>query len=244
MDGDAVLGDMAEAGVGRAVLVQAIGAYGNDNRYARSVVDAHPGQFVLVPAIDTDGHDPAAEVLALVAQGSVAGIRLFGVHTEPAWLSDGRGRAVWEVAADCGVTVVPTLFPGHLEALATLVTQVPDATVALDHCAFPDLRSGPPYPDATPLFALADCPPVHLKVTSIVLRNAADHGGATLFAERLVDCFGADRLCWGSDHPQTFELSYTEMVALAHDALHTVDAAAQRSILDLTTRRLFWRGER
>ncbi len=242
--GDAVLGDLAGAGVLRAVLVQAVGAYGNDNRYARSVVDSHPDQLAFVPAIDPDGDDPAAEMTELMAEGSVAGVRLFGVHTDPTWLTDGRGRAAWELAGDRDITVVPTVFPEHLAALRTLVTQMPDVRVALDHCAFPDLRSGPPYPGSSALLALAEYPSIHLKITSIVLRDAALHGGTTAFVEQLVASFGADRLCWGSDHPQTFELRYPEMLELARDAVHTIDAAAQHSILDRTARELFWREER
>jgi predicted TIM-barrel fold metal-dependent hydrolase len=243
VDGDAVLGDIVDAGVGRAVVVQAVGAYGDDNRYARSVVDSHPGRLAFVPAIDPDGDDPAEELVALMAQGSMAGVRLFGISADPAWLVDGRGRAVWGIAAANDITLVPTLLRDHLEGLRTLVTRMPDARVALDHCAFPDLRSGPPYPEATALFDLADCPSVHLKITTVVLRHAADHGGTTVLVEHLVDTFGPDRLCWGSDHPQTFELRYPEMVDLARDALHTVDSAAQRSILGLTAQRLFWRSE-
>ncbi len=209
-----------------------------------SVVDSHPDQLAFVPAIDPDGDDPAAEMTALMAEGSVAGVRLFGVHTDPTWLTDGRGRAAWELAGECDITVVPTVFPEHLAALRTLVTQMPDVRVAIDHCAFPDLRSGPPYPGSSALLALAECPSIHLKITSIVLRDAALHGGSTAFVEQLVESFGADRLCWGSDHPQTMELLYPEMLELARDAVHTIDAAAQRSILDRTARELFWRDER
>jgi predicted TIM-barrel fold metal-dependent hydrolase len=135
------------------------------------------------------------------------------------------------------------LFAGHLGAFCSLVEQVPEAWFALDHCAFPDLRSGPPYPEASSLVALADHRSVHLKVTSHVLLDAAAHGGTAALLEHLAASFGADRLCWGSDHPQTVELQYPEMVALAADAVRTLDDAAQRSILDLTARRLFFRSE-
>jgi len=243
VDGDTVLRDLAAAGVLRAALVQAVGAYGTDNRYARSVVDAHPDRLAFVPAIDPATEDPVTELTALITLGSVAGIRLFGVDSEPTWLSDGRGRAIWEVARESDITLVPTLVPDQLAALRTLVSDMPDTRVALDHCAFPDLRSGPPYPAATALFALAECPSMHLKITSIVLLEAALHGGVTALVEQLIESFGPDRLCWGSDHPQTIELRYPEMVKLARAAVYTVDTAAQRSILDLTARALFWRGD-
>ena len=244
VDGAAVVGDLDVAGVARAVVVQAVGAYGSDNRYARSVVDTQPDRLVLVPAVDLEGADPAAELVLLMEEGSMAGVRLFGIGLDGSWLSDGRGRAIWELAAISAITVVPTLFQRDLPALRALAGQVPDAQVALDHCGFPDLRSGPPYRDAAELFALAHYPSIHLKITSVVLRDASFHGGATPLAERLLASFGPDRLCWGSDHPQSFELSYSEMLALARDALRTADANAWQSVLDGTARRLFWREER
>lgn len=240
VDGDAVLDDLATAGVGRAVVVQAFGPYGDDNAYARSVVDAHPDRLAFVPAVDPDADDPVADLDALLAQGPVAGVRLFGVHAEPAWLHDGRGRALVEAAADHRIPVVPALFPAHLDGLRTLVTEVPGARVVLDHCGFPDLRPGPPYPKAAPLFALAEFPSVHLKVTSVVLLDAGGHGGTRPFTERLVESFGPERLCWGSDHPQSFELAYSEMLGLARGAISGLDPSAQESMLDGTARRLFW----
>jgi L-fuconolactonase len=243
VDGGAVVGDLDAAGVARAVVVQAVGAYGSDNRYARSVVDAQPERLAFVPAVDLASADPAADLALLTEEGPVAGVRLFGIGVDGSWLGDGRGRAIWDLAAASGITLVPTVFPGDLPALRALAGQVPDAWVALDHCGFPDLRSGPPYRDAFELFALAHFPSIHLKVTSVVLRLATTHGGATALAERLLASFGPDRLCWGSDNPQTFELSYPEMLALACDALRTADADARRSVLDGTARRLFWREE-
>jgi L-fuconolactonase len=223
--------------------VLAVGAYGSDNRYARSVVDTQPERLAFVPAVDLESADPAADLALLVEEGPVAGVRLFGIGSDGSWLGDGRGRAVWELAAASGITVVPTVFPRDLPALGALAGQVPDAWVALDHCGFPDLRSGPPYREAIELFALAHCPSIHLKMTSVVLRVATAHGGATALAERLLASFGPGRLCWGSDHPQTLELPYPGMLALACDALRTADADARQSVLDGTARRLFWRDE-
>jgi len=243
VDGHAVVGDLDAAGVARAVVVQAVGAYGFDNRFARSVVDTQSERFAFVPAVDLEGADPAADLALLVEEGPVAGVRVFGIGMDGSWLGDGRGRAVWELAAASGITVVPTVFPRDLPALRALAGQVPDALVALDHCGFPDLRGGPPYRNAIELFELAHCPSIHLKITSVVLRVATANGGTTALAERLLASFGPRRLCWGSDNPQTLELSYPEMLALACDALRTADADARQLILDGTARRLFWRDE-
>lgn len=235
--------DLEFAGVERAVMVQAVGPYGNDNRYAQEVVAASAGRYALVVAIDTDGDDPAAELARLVDEGPVAGVRIAAFAGDAPWLTDGRGAAIWDAAAGCGINLVVACLAPHVPSLAELVRRRPDVTVALDHCAFPDLAGGPPYERAASLFDLCELSAVHLKVTTIGLREAERAGGAAAFVTSLVDAFGADRICWGSDHPQTYEVPYAHMVQLAMEATHSLDAAARAAVLDTTARRL-WFGSR
>lgn len=242
VDIDAVSRDLDGAGVGRAVVVQAVGAYGNDNRYARDAAATDPDRFAFVAALDPDGDDPAGELQALLADGPMAGVRVFGVHGEPRWLTDGRGAAIWEVAAEAGISIVPTLFPAHLDALAGLVARQPAVDVALDHCAFPDLSNGPPYEHASPLRALASLSSVNLKLTTIVLLDAANHGGAVPLVQTLVEWFGAGRVGWGSDHPQSLECSYPEMVHLVRDAASGLDDDDRHAVLGGTATRLWFGG--
>jgi predicted TIM-barrel fold metal-dependent hydrolase len=240
VDATQVTRDLDAAGVDRAVIVQAVGPYGNDNRYAHEVVAASGGRFALVVAIDTDGDDPATELTDLVARGTVGGVRIAAFAGDAPWLTDGRGAAIWDAAAECGTNLVVACLAHHVPALAALVRRRPDVIVVLDHCAFPNLDGGPPYERAAPLLDLADHDAVHLKVTTIVLRAAESAGGAQAFVATLVDTFGAGRVCWGSDHPQTYEVAYEEMVQLASDASGALDADARSALLDTTARRLWF----
>jgi len=240
VDAAQVTGDLDAAGVERAVIVQAVGPYGNDNRYAREAVEASDGRFALVVAIDTDADDPAAELTALVAAGGVAGVRAAAFAGAAPWLTDGRGAAIWDAAADCGTNLVVACLAPHVPAVADLVHRCPDVTVALDHCAFPDLDGGPPYDRAASLLELAGADAIHLKVSTIVLRDAEGAGGAAALVTTLVDVFGAHRVCWGSDHPQTFELGYSQMVQLASEATAALDAEDRDAVLDTTARRLWF----
>src|SRR5262249_16795404 len=140
--------DLTAAGVDGGVIVQAVGPYGNDNRYARDAAALDPRRFAFVGAIDPTGPDPGAELAALVSAGGVGGVRVFAFGADAQWLTDGRGDAIWAAAARCGVTIIAALFPEHLEALTRLVPAEPDVIVALDHLAFPDLSGGSPYPRA------------------------------------------------------------------------------------------------
>jgi predicted TIM-barrel fold metal-dependent hydrolase len=242
VDAEQVTRDLDAAGVDRAVIVQAVGPYGNDNGYVQEVAAASAGRFAVVVAIDSDGDDPAAELARLVDRGNVAGVRVAAFAGDAPWLTDGRGAAIWDAAADRGTNLVVACLAHHVPAVGELVRSRPDVTVALDHCAFPDLDGGLPYRRAAALFELAALPDVHLKLTTIVLRDADGSGDARALVARLVDAFGADRVCWGSDHPQTYELRYDQMVALARRATDMLDPAARAAVLDTTARRLWFGG--
>jgi L-fucono-1,5-lactonase len=243
LDGEQITRDLNAAGVDRAVIVQAVGPYGNDNRYAQQVVADAEGRFALVAAIDTDADDPAAELSVLADGSHVAGVRVTAFAGDAPWLTDGRGAAIWDAAAARGASLVVACFAHHLSAVGRLASTRPDVVVALDHCAFPELDGGPPYRRAAPLLELADLPAIHLKVTTIVLRDAEHAGGAGTLVANLVETFGAGRVCWGSDHPQTFELNYQQMVQLALRATAELDSDARAAVLSTTALGL-WFGNR
>ena len=184
---------MDRAGVERAVVVQAVGPHGFDNTYAAAAVAAHPGRLAFGAAVEPGEPAPPG----------CAGVRLFGVAGDDAWLDDGRGAATWPTAP----TIVVTLFRDALPRLRRLVEAHPGVPVAIDHCGFPD-------GDLGPVLALADLPPVHLKVSSHVLAPEPDPAA---FVARLTEAYGPDRLCWGSDHPQHGG-DYGELVALGRRA--------------------------
>ena len=232
-----LLAAMDDAGVDAAVLVQFVGGYGYDCRYAADAARQHTGRLALVGAVDMEGPDPAAALRALAEATPATAVRLFGVGTETAtadWLHDGRAAAVWAAAADTGIGVVATIWGRDLHHLRPLVESTPDVPVAVDHCGFLDLAGGEEA--AAPLLALADLPAVHVKVSSHVLGPLADPAAAV---DLLVDRFGADRVAWGSDYPQT-EGSYAAMVALARRAVADLPPDQQAAVLGATARRLWF----
>ncbi len=91
----------------------------------------------------------------------------------------------------------------------------------------------------SPLFALAGEANLFCKVSSIVLDSAGEQ--PELFVARLVSCFGAARVMWGSDFSQTHDRSYLELVALARRAFGGLSEAEQRQCFVETPRSL-WSG--
>jgi predicted TIM-barrel fold metal-dependent hydrolase len=226
------------AGVDRAVLVQAHGAYGSDNTYVLDSLRVAPDRFVGVVIVDPA--DPAAptRLRELAAVPGCHGVRLFGIGAQPPrWFDGDEGVALWDVAVERDLRIVATLLVPDLPRLAAMLARHPGVPVVLDHCGFPDLEDGPPFGGADDLLALADHPGLHLKVTSHVLEGAGPHAGA--FVELLADRFGAERLVWGSDYPQTHDRTYAELVTLGRDACAGLSLPDQARVLGENALRLW-----
>ncbi len=230
--GAALVATIARAGVDRAVVVQAVGPYGYDCRCATDAARVDPDRLALVVAVDPESPAPGDDLRAVARIAPVAGVRVFSVGGAPqAWLTDGRAASVWEAAGDLGITVVPTVMPPSLAAVGALVAANPDVAVALDHAGFPEL----PLTDDSPVLALAESRAVHLKVSSHLLEAAPDPAA---LVGRLAAAFG-ERLCWGSDYPQT-SLDYPALLGLGRAAAARLTPAERDAFLGGTAVRLGW----
>ena len=216
---EGLLAEAATAGVDRVVFVQAMGAYGYDNTYCADAARAHPERATSVAIVDPGASDPGADLTHWVRERGMRGVRVFAIGGDEAFLDGEAGDAMFATAGVLGIPVVVATLSTGLARLARVVRRHPEVPVALDHCGFPDLRGGPPYAAAAPLFALAEHPSLHLKVSGLILGQVEAAGGRPAdVVARLADAFGARRLLWGSDHPQTHDRSYTDLVRLCRDA--------------------------
>ena len=228
LDTDSLLAALDACGTGRAVVVQAVGAYAYDNSYVLDSVAERRDRLRAVAAPDMDGPGFEEEIRTLAARPGVAGVRLFGVAPGSTWALDrGRAAAALAAAQAAGVAVVLTVFSHHLDGLAPVVADHPRVAVALDHCGFPELVAGGLGPGA-PVLRWAGLPRVTLKVSSHVLLEAG--GREAVLVEQLAGAFGADRLMWGSDYPQTGS-DYGKLRDLAAAACRGLSASERAAFL-------------
>jgi len=230
-------GAMDASGVAQAVLVQGVGAYTYDNRYAADAAREAPERFVSACAIDVEARDAVEVADEWIRVQGMQGIRLFALSREgPSWLTDKRTFPVWHRAADLDAHIIITILPHQLDELDRVLTHFPETNVSLDHCAFamPDPAS------RARLYSLARHPNLHLKVSTHNLDDAARSSeGLNGLVQELVNTFGADRMMWGSDYCQTHDRTYPELVALAREAFSCLSASDRRACLSGTARRLW-----
>jgi predicted TIM-barrel fold metal-dependent hydrolase len=238
IDADGMLAAMDAAGIARTVLVTPSTAYSYDNACVADAAAAHPARFAFVGAIDVRATHVADEIARWSARG-MRGFRLFAGGGIPegdgAWLVDPATFPAWEAAREHRQTISIHCAFGSLPRVRALLERFPAVDVALDHCALPPVD----IDAAAPLFALADYPRLHLKVSSRNLAApAAPPGGPGAFVRRAVATFGAARIAWASNYPSSAGPLAT-LLGAARAATAELSVADRAAIFSATARRLY-----
>ncbi|GHH77195.1 metal-dependent hydrolase [Streptomyces sulfonofaciens] len=234
VDIDGLVRALDQAGIARAVVVQASTVYGHDNRYVVQALRAHPDRFAGVYSIDAMAEDAVARIEHWQGQG-LSGFRLFTTGTtmpgQADWLGHESSYPAWAHAEEHGIPVCLQMTIQGLPALRRLLERFPGVRVLLDHCARPDLSDGRPYRRAKDLFELAAFPGVHLKLTHRALAASAE-GASTpaQFLADLVAAYGAGRIAWGSNFPAA-DGTAADILAEARGMMSSLPKADQEMIL-------------
>jgi L-fuconolactonase len=242
VDIDGLVRALDQAGIAKAVVVQASTVYGHDNRYVVEAVRTHPDRFVGVYSIDALAPDAVARIRHWQGEG-LSGFRLFTTGTtmpgQGDWLGHEDSFPAWAHAEEQDIPVCLQMTIQGLPALRRLLERFPGVRVLLDHCARPDLSDGKPFRAARALFELAEFPGVHLKLTHRAL--AASAAGASTpadFLAELVGAYGAGRIAWGSNFPAA-EGTPAGILAEAREAVASLSEVDQEQVFGGTAAKFY-----
>ena len=139
------------------------------------------------------------------------------LHTQPDALSQGSTfteniRSLSEYGLSFDLCVLARQLPIALE----LIRKCPDIHFILDHCGNPPVKQGTLEPWRAYVSEIADCPNVVCKVSGLVA-NADPEKWTPVdlrpFLEHAFECFGWERVLFGSDWPVcTLVASYRRWV--------------------------------
>lgn len=230
---------MDGAGVDRAILVQAFGAYRYDNTYHADSAALNAERTVAICIVDPFSSDAPEALSYWITERGVRGLRLFLVEA----LDDPRTFPVWERARALAIPVC--VFNGitsDLERIAKLRTtaaRFPEVPVALDHM-FGWSGTGAPRAEVTQgLFDLAALPNIYMKfsTTNLAPFDGLDDSEKDMF-RRILDAFTPQRLMWGSNYPAS-EGSYGDMANLGRRSLPFLSENDRRWLLADTALKLW-----
>ncbi|GGB03415.1 amidohydrolase [Brucella endophytica] len=103
-----------------------------------------------------------------------------------------------------GLTFDLCVLPHQIPRAAVLADLAPGTQFILDHCGVPAIAAGEKHPWREHIADIARRPNVTAKISGVIAYADAEAWDvATLapYVEHVVDCFGWDRIVWGSDWP-------------------------------------------
>ncbi len=233
---------MDAAGVAKAAVVHSSTCYGYDNSYVIDSVAKHKDRLAAVGSIDLLEDGAAAQLDALVERG-MTGLRIFlGGSTadfDASGLTDPRSFPTWERCAALGLSICIQVDPPGLPEVITMAKRFPTVKIILDHLGRPDVLDGPPYNNAASLFDIASLPNIYLKLTPRIMADVVK-GKATpeTFFPKVVAAFGAKRLAWGSNFPNS-PGTMAEILATAKARLASLSSDDQARIFGGTALTLY-----
>ena len=127
------------------------------------------------------------------------------------------------------------LFPRHLPIAIDVVRRFPEQPFVLDHIAKPFIKEGRLEPWEREIRTLASFDNVCCKVSGMVTEAAWGEWTQADFAPYLdvvFDCFGVERLMFGSDWPvSTLAASYGEVVGIVEHYIADLSANEQAAVM-------------
>ena len=234
---------MDDAGVAKAAIVHSSTAYGFDNSYAADAVAAVPSRFAGVYSIDVLAPDAVKKFDYWMGRGC-AGMRLFTTGStlpdQATWFADRESYPFWEHAAAKNVPVCVQMKQEGIPLLRQIMDRFPKVTMILDHLSQTPFTDGPPYKAADEFLALAKYKQVYLKITPINVtpKGGWGRGAADTFFAKFIDTFGADRIAWGSNFPNSVG-TMKEILGAAQKAFSFAKASDQDWVFGKTALALY-----
>jgi predicted TIM-barrel fold metal-dependent hydrolase len=233
---------MDEAGVAKAAIVHSSTAYGYDNSYVADAVAAVQSRFTGVYSIDVMAPDAVKTFDYWLGRGC-SGMRLFTTGStlpdQATWFADPKTYPFWEHAAAKHIPVCMQMKQEGIPLLRQILDRFPKVTMILDHLSRVPFEDGPPYDRAADFLALARYEQVYLKITPInVTPKNWGKGAPETFFGKVIDTFGASRIAWGSNFPNSTG-TLAEILGAARKAFSSAKDSDQDWIFGKTAQTLY-----
>ena len=123
-----------------------------------------------------------------------------------------------------------------------LVERAPDVSFILDHCGVPDILGAGLDPWRENVKRISKLPNLNAKVSGVVAYAGKDWTVETIrpYVEHIIECFGWDRVVWGSDHPVvTLTGSLTRWVEATREIISGACEDEQAKLLHRNAERIY-----
>ena len=193
--------------------------------------------------IDFDAADAAVRIEALAARRLLVGLRpMVQDIADDDWLLRPALAPLLTTMTRHGLVFDALALPRHLPQLLQVIDRHSDLQFVLDHCAKPHLATGEIAKWKQHISEIAKRPNMVCKLSGLVTEAKADWQVADLrpAVDHVRDCFGSQRLLWGSDWPVVnLAGGYAKWFAAAKTLLADLSSAEKADVFGGNAGRIY-----
>jgi L-fuconolactonase len=218
---------LSSTGVAGTVLVQ-VDPTEEDTRELLGL--AHATDFVLgvVGWVDFEAADACERITKLAQDPLIVGLRPM-LHNIPdtQWILRPEFTPVIETMIGHDLSFDALIRPQHLPIIHDLCTRHPELRVVVDHGAKPRIRERGFGDWAESIRTVANETAARCKISGLVTEaDCADPMLLKQYVDHLIQCFGPERLLWGSDWPVCEAVcTYDAWYGVARELLQTLSSS-------------------
>jgi len=191
------------AGIDRTVLVQAAPTV-VETEYMLGIADATDFVAKVVGWIDFEQKSDLKHLERLAKHPKFSGVRpMIQDLPDPEWMHRKDIQWAYDAITDLDLTFDALGYAHHVEPFQRLFDARPKMRIVIDHCMKPVIREGKFDDWARGMEKIARTTPVFCKVSGLATEAKPGWTVETLkpYARHVIDCFGPERVMWGSDWP-------------------------------------------
>jgi L-fuconolactonase len=239
-------GDLAphleRAGITKTVLVQAAPTV-EETRYLLGVAERAEFVAAVVGWVDLPSPAVARDLDGLVGHPVFRGVRpMIQEIADDEWMLSSELTPGFEALIARDLCFDALVLPRHLSPLQRLLDRHPDLRVVVDHAAKPAIATRRFDEWARDIARVARETGAFCKFSGLATEAASDWSAADLhpYVAHLLDCFGSDRLMWGSDWP-VIEVAggFSRWRQVSQELLRDLGAAERGAIFGDTAARFY-----
>jgi L-fuconolactonase len=229
-------------GVTGAVLVQAAPTEA-ETHYLLQLADVNDCVLGVVGWVDLMALDAPERIARLARYPKLKGLRpMLQDIADADWILQPALEPALHSMVKHGLVFDALIKPLHLSRIHAISQRHPGLQIVIDHCAKPGIRNAEFQPWANEIAQLATQPNVACKLSGLLTEAPAGATTQSLqpWVAHVLQCFGPQRVLWGSDWP-VLQLAgrYLDWWLTTNEWLAKYSPAEQTLILDVNARRIY-----
>jgi L-fuconolactonase len=194
---------LKQSGIDGTIAVQAADSEAETD-YLLSLCERHDWIKGVVGWVDLEHPNAAVKIERLAKNPKLLGLRpMIQSITDDKWMLRDSLRPAISAMIEQQLSFDALVLERHLEYLQRFLARYPELTVVIDHCAKPEIRNELFEPWASKIAAVAQHKNVFCKISGLATEASPQWKADDLkrYIEHVCNCFGTERLLFGSDWP-------------------------------------------